>query len=277
MAKYCSLNSNILLSEKTFISPENRGLLFGDSFNFEIRGNSSKAFFENEYFDFFIYCIKKIRFERSILHRKSSLVTDLELLLQKNRIYKGFKARIIVFRNDLETNSCSILMSVDSVENEYYPELLKGFKVSVYKDYIIPESSFDFDLTPRFSEVFLAQQKLKSEGLDDFLLCDKNGNIIKSLYSSVFFVKNENLILPNRFINNSSKIFVNIVVELAKSLNIPVVNWDVKEKDLYDLDEVFLGNIVDGFNRVMAFRNKRYFYKTVEILLEELNRELKIK
>src|SRR5690554_2638255 len=113
MAKYCSLNSNILLSEKTFISPENRGLLFGDSFNFEIRGNSSKAFFENEYFDFFIYCIKKIRLERSILHRKSSLVTDLELLLQNNRIYKGFKARILVFRNDLETNSCSILMSVD--------------------------------------------------------------------------------------------------------------------------------------------------------------------
>ena len=273
MAKYVSIDGNIQLSEKACISYNNRGLIFGDTFNFEMRGNSSKAFFEDEYFDYFIQSLKYLKFKKSILHRKSSILTDLELLLQKNRIYKGFKARLIVFRNDTVDNSCSIIISVDALENEYYPNLANGLKIGVYKDYIIPEYSFEFDFTPRFSGELLLHQKL--ETLDDFLLCDKTGNIIKSLNSSVFFVKNENLILPTRFVNNSSKVFIDIVVRLAKKINIPVINYDVKEKDLYDLDEVFLGDIVGGFKRVMAFKNKRYFYKTAGKFLEALNNEVK--
>lgn len=274
MAKYVSINGNIQLSEKAFISYDNRGLIFGDSFNFEMRGNSSKAFFEDEYFEFFIKSLKSLQFKKSILHRKNSLFTDLELLLQKKRIYKGFKARIIVFRNDNISNSCSIIISVDALENEYYPDLSNGLTIDVYKDYVIPEYSFEFDVTPKFSEELLLHQKL--ETLDDFLLCDKYGNIIKSLYSSVFFVKNASLILPTKFVNNSSRIFVDIVIKLANNLKIPVVNWDVKEKDLYDLDEVFLGDIVNGFKRVMAFKNKRYFYKTTGKFLEALNNKVKV-
>ncbi|HOE38055.1 MAG TPA: aminotransferase class IV [Bacteroidales bacterium] len=274
MAKYVSIDGNIQLSEKACISYNNRGLIFGDSFNFEMRGNSSKAFFEDEYFDFFIQSLKFLKFKKSIFHRKTSILTDLELLLQKNRIYKGFKARIIVFRNDTIDNSCSIIISVDAIESEYYPDLANGLTIDVYEDYVVPEYNFEFDFTPRFSEELLLHQKL--ETLDDFLLCDKNGNIIKSLNSSVFFVKNENLILPTRYVKNASKVFVDIVVKLANDLNIPVINWEIKERDLYSLDEVFLGDITSGFNRVMAFKDKRYFYKTTGKFLEALNNKVKV-
>ncbi len=271
MAKYISLNGEILLSEKACISHDNRGLIFGDSFSFELRGNSSKAFFGDEYFQYFIESVKLLGYQRSILHRRSSLITDLELLLQKNRIYKGFKARFTIFRNDLETNTCSILISVEALSAEYYTFLQEGFKILVNNDIFIPEHRFNFDITAKFNEELFLFSKLETNNINDFLLCDNSGCIVKSLNSSVFFVKNENLILPSRHLNNSSQIFVKIVASFAKDSNIPVVYWDVKEKDLYDLDEIFLGDIVNGLRKVTAFKNKRYFYKLSESLSKSIN------
>lgn len=276
MAKYLMLNGDMLPTDKPCLMCNNRGFLFGDSFGFKLRGNSSQSFFIDEYFDYLLFALKQMRMDRTFILRKSLFITDLELLMQKNRIYKGFSADVRIFRNSDKTNNCSVLVVPDALPNEFYAQPNKGWSVLVHKKFALSEYDLASHISPTYSEEFFIAADIVSTGIDDFLLCDNDGRIIRSTNSSVFFVKEGNLILPTKIPNNSEKVFIDIVIKEASEIGIPVVRWEVKEKDLYDLDEIFLANIIDGIVPVMAFKEKRYYNKMSLKLLKKINESVAI-
>ncbi len=276
MAKYLMLNSEILLSAKPCLNHDNRGFLYSDSFSFELRGHSSKAFFADSYFDYMISILKLLKMERPVMLKKSIFATDLELLLQKNRIYKGFSAKVTVFRNSSEgkmaiNNSASILVAVDSIENENYILSQKGLKLNILKNYSLPDFVFVSNHTSYFNQELLIASKLVESEVDDFFVTDLNGAIVKTLHSNVFFVKEGNLVIPERSVADSSKVFNSVIVETAKALKIPVVSWGIRKEDLYELDEIFLADIKNGITWVMGYSEKRYFHKVSTAMLKKLN------
>lgn len=270
------LNGDILPIDKACLMHNNRGFLFGDSFGFDLRGNSSKAFFIDDYFDYLLYALKEMKMDRTFILRKSLFITDLELLMQKNRIYKGFSADVRVFRNADGTNNCSVLVVPNALPDEFYIQPQKGLNVLVHKKVTVPEYAFKSQISPAYSEEFFIESDIAKAGIDDFLLCDNEGRIIKSTNSSVFFVKEGNLILPTKIPNNSQKVFIDIVIKEASEIGIPVVRWDIKEGDLYDLDEMFLANFVRGIIPVMGFKDKRFYNKVSAKLLKKINESVSI-
>ncbi len=280
-AKYLMLNSEILLASKPCLSFDNRGLLFADSFSFDIRGNSSKAFFADLYFDHMIAVMKLLKMERPILLKKSIFATDLELLLQKNRIYKGFTAKVTIFRNAslgklVIDNSVSVLVSVNAIDDEYFVSNQKGLKVSVLRNYSLPDYVFVSAHNPVFSHEMLLKSRLDDTQCDDFLITDIIGNITKTIDSAIFFVKEGNLILPERVPADQSKVFNEVIVTAANMLKIPVVYWSVKREDLNDLDEMFVADVRNGISWIMAFGEKRFFHKTSAALIKKINEMVQI-
>jgi len=276
MAKYLMLNSEILQTSKPCLSHDNRGLLYADAFSFDLRGNSSKAFFADMYFDYMISTIKHLKMDRPLLLKKSIFATDLELLLQKNRIYKGFCAKVTVFRNSSGTklasdNSVSVMISVDSPENEYYTMNQRGLKLAFLKNYSLPDFVFIANYTPYFNHELLLSARLAEAECDDFFITDINGNIVKSMNSNVFFVKDGNLIIPERIPADSGKIFNGIIIRAAGELKIPVVKWGIRREDLYELDEIFLADVKNGITWVLAYSEKRFFHRISSALLKKVN------
>jgi branched-subunit amino acid aminotransferase/4-amino-4-deoxychorismate lyase len=276
IAKYLSLNSEILPTAKPCLSFDNRGLLYADTFSFKIRGNSSKVFFLDSYFDFMISAMRQLKMERPLLLKKSIFATDIELLLQKNRIYKGFTGNISVFRNSsharlAENNTVSLLITVESTESEFYRVSSKGLKTNVLKNYSLPDHVFISSFTPYFNPELFLMPVLNQYECDDLLITDLNKNIVKSIFGSVFFVKNGSIIVPERIPINADQVFSNIIVSVARQLNIEVLTKDVKSEDLYNFDELFIADVSNGIRFVMALGDKRYLNKVSSIIIKRVN------
>ncbi|MDR2011320.1 MAG: aminotransferase class IV [Bacteroidales bacterium] len=278
MAKYIMLNSEIIHSSEPCLLFNNRGFLFGDSFSFQMRGNSSKAFLSEKYFDYMISVMKLLGMERPLFLKRSIFETDLELLLQKNRIYKGFSAIVSVFRNGnnfsriAAENSISILMSVETLPEEYYSLNEKGLKIGIYKKNKIDPYIFQNNFIPGFNFDILLKNYLIDNDLDEALLIDKDNIIVKAIDSNVLFVKNGHLVVPINIINNYQKVFTQFILETALKLRINVISAEIREADLVSLDEIFLVNPVFGIKWVVAYKEKRYYNKISLNLLKSINK-----
>jgi branched-chain amino acid aminotransferase len=242
-----------------------------------MRGNSSRIFLFDEYFEYMISAISHYGMQKPSLLKKSIFEKDIELLLQKNRIYKEFSVSVSIFRNGgapkMPTdNSISILISVDALPYEFFALNDKGLKIDILNNYKLHDFILNSEYDMGFSPEFLMQKKIETANLDDILLQDEKGYIVKSLEATVFFVKNGNIILPQKFQNTYHKIFTKFIINLAINLNIPVIEFDIRAADLSDVDEIFLANPVSGIKWVLAYKEKRYFNKMSSLLVKELNK-----
>ena len=64
----------------------------------------------------------------------------------------------------------------------------------------------------------------------------------------------------------------NVVIDLAKKINIPVTEAQISPDILYEADEVFLTNAARGIQSVMGFGVRRYFNELSKALTDELNK-----
>ncbi|MDD3861011.1 MAG: aminotransferase class IV [Bacteroidales bacterium] len=275
-AKYLMLNGEILPAAKPCLSHLNRGFLYADVFSFDLRGNSSKAFFADRYFDYLIATMSRLKMERPLLLKKSIFETDLELLLQKNRIYKGFTARVSVFRDDSpsllpEKNSVSILITVNEFPQEEYKVLNNGLKLNILRNYTIPDFVFKSDITPYFNEELLLSSYLEEFDIDDVFITDSKSNVVKTIFSSVFIIKDNKLFVPERIPNDSKKVFTELVIDAARSLKILVLPKSIKKEDLSSADEIFCVDVINGIRWVLAYGERRYYHRISTLLINKIN------
>ena len=267
------LNRKILPSSEPCLYFNNRGLIFGDAFCFELRGNSSKAFFLKDNYQYLINTAESLSMKLPEKYKDFCLETDLELLLQKNRIYKEFCARITVFRN-VDDDFSSILISVETLPDEYYGLNETGLKLELCTDYKIPQSllkSKDY-FTP-IKEIQLKRRQQNND-IDNLFITDENDNIIKTCDCNVFFVKDNNVFVPKEFAEDKNKMFSEHILKIISELNLKYFRIDIKPKDLKDIDEIFIANQVRGINWVLAYKDKRFFRKLSPKVVEMLNYKL---
>ena len=63
-----------------------------------------------------------------------------------------------------------------------------------------------------------------------------------------------------------------VVINLAKKINIPVTEAQINPEILYEADEVFVTNASRGIQCVMGYGVRRYFNKISKVLMDELNK-----
>jgi len=85
----------------------------------------------------------------------------------------------------------------------------------------------------------LATTEAKSKGYDDGILLDEKGNVLCTAGANIFMEKDETLYTPTR-----GKIFPGItrdvIINIAKEVNIPVREKELTPKDLREADSIFL-------------------------------------
>lgn len=276
MTKHIMLNGNILPSSTPCIFHDNRGLRYGDCFTVSLRGTSSKAFFEDEYFDFMIDILKEKNYQIPEIFVKSVFYNDLFLILQKNRIYKGFIAHITFFRNPpseqkiIRNNSTSILIVPEVFENEFYIFNETGLSLDYFQN---PQSDIFFDKKyfGIFNNEIYSHPKVIENKFDDLFILDKENNIIRTLNSSVFFVKDKIVYYPNKIPNDQEKVFALILIAIIELLGYKTEKKEIKINDLQKFDEIFTADLLNGVQYVSAFKNYRYFRRVSLKIANKLN------
>ena len=106
---------------------------------------------------------------------------------------------------------------------------------------------------------------------DDCVMLDNQSHIISTTRANLFIVKNNTLITPDISLCGIKGTRRQIVLELARALNIPTQVKKILKEELIGADEVFVTNSLVGIQSVSHFEN--IVYKKHNIT-QKLKREL---
>lgn len=268
------LNGTIMPSDTPCLNYDNRGLLWGDSFTVQLRGNSCRVYDFKNYFQCICKMAETIGMEMNDSFKSRIFANDLMLLLKKNRIYKEFCATITIFRNSngtnkiASTNTFSTLVSVESLLHEFYSINKDG----IFTDILDISKMATQIVNPNFPYELVCKKILEENELDDLIITDNSGNYRRSIYSDIFFLKDKSLIYasdPENFSINA--VFSSRIMQIAKiKLGMEIYQSAVNSNKLKAVDCMFLADPVNGIRWVVGLGRERFYSGMVNDIAYEV-------
>lgn len=274
-SQFIVLNEKFYLESEAVILHHNRAFRYGDALFETIRCLGTQPCFMEVHFERLVKGMKVLKMEvPNNFHQTIS--TTVKKLLNKNRIFKGARIRLTVFRDDgglytPENNNISWLMESDSLENEKFSLEAKGLAVDIYDDIHKPINSLSNIKTTSALIYVLAGIYRKENKLDESLILNQYGRVAESLSSNIFIVKEKTIITPPLSEGCIEGTMRRTIIDLAPGSGYDIVEKGVLEKNLVEAEEVFLTNAIQGIKWVLAYKDRRYFNFASRKLIAALN------
>jgi branched-subunit amino acid aminotransferase/4-amino-4-deoxychorismate lyase len=273
---YCIYNGHVISLYEPAISFSNRAFRYGDSVFESIRYTNGKIMFLADH-------VKRIKLSMTTLRMNvpaeftTSNIEQLILhLLEQNNIKQDARIRLTVFRNEggfytPDTNDISFLIESEALETSGYQLNQKGLWVDVYaeiKKQINKISNIKTGSALLYVMAGITKTSLK---LDDCLLVNDNGNIIESISSNIFVVKNGTLYTSPISDGCVDGVMRKQILDIAAQNKILTFEQTLTVHTLTNGDEVFLTNAIKGIQWVGQFKNKFYTNQKSVFFTEKLN------
>lgn len=274
--KYIIYNKHYFLHEDFKLSIENRAFNYGDALFETLRACANYIYFFENHLNRLKQGMKLLKmnipedFENGILEKQ------IKKLLLKNKLFKGIRIKIFVFRATGGyytpiSNEINFLITTEKLINKTYTFNKIGLRIDIFKE-IYKSNNFFSNYKTANSLVFIMAGIYKTEKLlDDCILINENHNLIESISSNIFLVKDNFLFTPSLKSACVAGIMRQNIINISKDLDLKVSeNLDLTEKHLQASDEIFLTNAIQGIRWVSAYKNKRYFNKTAKKIFQKL-------
>ncbi len=278
MSKYICCNGEFIRANEFLISPDNRAFNYGDGIFESIRCKNSQPFFFDKHYQRLRNALYQLEIELPREYTEEYFRLNIYRLLQKNRIYKGARVRLTIFRADggLFTPSDStaqFVLSAKPLDSEVFVLNDKGLNIGIFKNICKPSNIFSqFKTNNALIYVLAAKWKLAHK-YDDVLIMNTDGFLIEGVSSNIFCVIKDKLVTPAIESGCVNGIMRSVIFELASELKIPVVETlKLNEKVLDQADEIFFTNAIQGISWVVSYQERRYYHFVATKLLTALNK-----
>ncbi|RUT73243.1 aminotransferase class IV [Ancylomarina longa] len=274
--KYIYYNGNLYPSDTSLWGAENRAFRYGDSLFETIHANGTDIQFLYEHLNRLMNGMQIIGM---LIPNdfKSTIEKNINYLIQKNKAFSGTRIRLSVFRNDggfytPTKNTVSYLIETSPLDNPYYQINRKGLKIGIYEAIKKSPSIISSFKTGNALPFIMAANYKTKMNWDDCLLLNDRGNLVESISSNLFLVKDNILMTPSLESGSVAGIMREKVIETAIDLKLTIYDdCLIKPKQLLEADEIFLTNSISGIRWIVAFNERRYFNKTSKLLVDRLN------
>ncbi len=273
---FCIYNGHLISLYEPAISFSNRAFRYGDSVFESIRYTNGKIMFLADH-------VKRIKLSMTTLRMNvpaefttGNIEQLIFHLLEQNNIKQDARIRLTVFRNEggfytPDTNDISFLIESEPLETTGYQLNQKGLWVDVYaeiKKQINKISNIKTGSALLYVMAGITKTSLK---LDDCLLVNDNGNIIESISSNIFVVKNGTLYTSPISDGCVDGVMRKQILDIAAQNKILTFEQTLTVHTLTNGDEVFLTNAIKGIQWVGQFKNKFYTNQKSVFFTEKLN------
>lgn len=277
---YINVNGFLYEEDEKVFTIKNRAWRYGDALFETIRIIDGKPVFLEDHF-------LRLKKGMKVLKMQSSEISFNELkkqilnLLEKNRITKGGRLRLTVYRsgNGLytpENEGKSYVIEVVALDANKYILNEQGLSIDVYNDLRRSRNILaQIKTTNNIPHVLTAIHK-KENNLDDCIVLNDQGRVVEAISSNIFLYKNNNLYTPSIDEGCMNGIMRKQIIKIAKELNINVFEGIINGSMLLQADEMFLTNAIVGVKWVVSYRQKRYFNTYTKKILNSLNKSVSI-
>ncbi len=239
------LNGQIVQEEAATISLFDHGLLYGDGVFEGIRFYNNKAFQLEAHLQRLGQSAKAI--DLGIPYSSQDLSLAVEALIRNNSAPQGY-LRMVVTRGagplgldpvHCKRPNCFILVDQLNMQDKSVMEM--GIRLAITSVRKIPNECLDSRIKSlNYLNLILAKMEARKAGAHEALLLNVNGFIAEGSADNLFIAQNNVLLTPPVSDGALDGITRHLIIRLAKSNDIAVLEKSLTPYDLYNADECFL-------------------------------------
>ncbi|WP_343534052.1 aminotransferase class IV [Pedobacter sp.] len=276
MSQYILFNDQFYESNAPLLQAQNRGFKFGDGLFESMRMCNGKLKFPELHADRLHAGMKALKMEGYTLLDDYFLKQKTSELAKKNKIHGNARFRLTIYRNGEglytpQSNKVGYLLEASALSNAAYELNTKGLIVDVYDEIPKPINKLSNCKTTNALLYVMAGLYQKQHRLDEALLLNQNGFLCESTSSNVFVVYQGQIYTPALSEGCVAGVMRNVVMQLAKQNQLPLIEAQINPQILNEAEEVFVTNAVSGIRWVMGYGRKRYFNEVAKALSTKLN------
>jgi branched-chain amino acid aminotransferase len=273
---FINFNGEILPADTKLVTLNNRAFKYGDGLFESMRLMKGQLKFPDLHADRLQRGMKALKIDGYSQMDAWFLKDITEQLAIRNKIKHG-RLRLTVYRDSegLYTpsqNSAGYCLEITPVDEPRYFLNPKGLIVDIFTDLPKP-SNYLSNIKTCNSLIYVMAAIFKAQNnLDEVFLLNQNGFLCEAGSANVFVYYQNHLYTPALSEGCVEGVMRQVVINLAKKINIPVTEAQINPEILYEADEVFITNASRGIQCVMGYGVRRYFNKISKVLMDELNK-----
>lgn len=279
MSQFILFNDQFLASDTAILQASNRAFKFGDGFFETMRMCNGKLQFAELHADRIRATMKVLKMDGYNLLDDYFLKQKTGELYRKNRINGNVRFRLTIYRQGEglytpETNKVGYLLEAKPLETSTYELNKKGIIIDVYDEIPKPINKLSNYKTTNSLPFVMAALYQKQHRLDEVLLINQNGFLCESTSSNLFVIYQNQIYTPALSEGCVGGVMRNVIMQLAKQHQLPLIEAQINPQILNEAEEVFLTNAVSGVRWVMGYGRKRYFNEVTRAFSAWLNQAL---
>lgn len=273
---FINLNGHLHPFDSKVFGTNNRAYRYGDGLFETMRMMEGNLMYFKYHVERLFKGMQTLKLNYHKAFDQEFIASEIFSLARANKIYKNARIRFSVFREDggwytPEKNTFQYLIEIESLESSAY-NAERGLIVDVYRDVRKDYSALSSLKTINSLPYVLAGVYRKENQLDECILLNREDNIVESISSNVFLVKENKVYTPSISEGCIDGVMRKVVIDLLKKKGITLYETKLPVALLEHSDEIFLTNALKGIQSVVGIGPKRYFSKLGKELLTELNR-----
>lgn len=274
--EYILHNDEFILKNQPIITADNRSFRYGDGLFESMRMSNGKLKFAELHADRLRAGMKALKMEGATLFDEYFLKQKTNELCKKNKLKDNVRFRLSVYRagDGLYTpnsNKSGYVLEVSALTESTYELNKKGLIVDVFDELTKPVDKLSNYKTCNSLVYVMAGLYKKQYNLDEAFILNQNGFLCESISSNIFVVYDKQIYTPALTEGCIAGVMRNVVMNIAKTNEIPVIQAQINPEVLKEAEEVFITNALGGIRWVMGYGRKRYFNEVTKLLSDKLN------
>ncbi len=277
--KYICTDGEFRRVSEPFLGTQNRAFRFGDALCENIHAFAMEAQFLEQHYNRLLRGMDMLYMKIPGWFTVKYLTHLISQLLTRNRIFGGAYVRLTLYRKSGEfikpdDNEVSFILESQSLSENQYVLNEKGLVIDLCQDYQVHSDLLSgIKMTGSLLYV-LTGLYCERNHLDDAILLNDAGRIAGSYRSNIFLVRDSSLFTPGLDQGCIAGVMREVIIKLSVDSGIRINDQGkLTPAVLDDADEVFLTNALEGIRWVGAYRKRRYYKKTAQLLVRILNEQ----
>lgn len=279
-AKYLCLNGDFRQASDPILFAGNRAFRFGDAVFENIHACSTGAQLLENHYNRLIASMDMLGMAVPPRLAVPSLSRFITQLLNRNKIFGGAVIRLTVFRESGGNllpgdHMTSFILESEALETGKYQLNEKGYFIDVCQEYRRAAGYLAGIKSTGSLLNVMAALFCEQHGLDDAVLLNESGRITGSTRSNIFLVRESSLFTPVLGQGCIPGVMREVIIKLAIEAGLQVNDHSsLTPAVLDDADEIFFTNAVEGIRWTGAYRQRRFYKNTAQMLIRKLNEKV---
>ncbi len=275
--EYLLYNDEFIATDQPVLTAGNRAFRYGDGLFESMRMSNGKLKFAEDHAERLVAGMKALKMEGGALLDDYFLKQKTAELCKRNKLKGNVRFRLSVYREGdglytPNSNKSGYLLEASALTESSYSLNKKGLIIDVYDDMTKPVNKLSNFKTISSLLYVMAGLYKKQYHLDEAMIVNQHGFLCESISSNVFIVYDKQIYTPALSEGCIAGVMRKVVMGLAKSNDISIIEAQINPEILNEAEEVFVTNAVGGIRWVMGYGKKRYFNEVSKNLSALLNK-----